>query len=161
MLSITKLHCEFSIHSRTALSPLRFQHGCGRSLLMSVSAEMVCLRLSGFRGVWDGKVATRLSLITEKCVVRSQSAPWFSLKLMNSFIAQLNLFQNLPREKLILLCITLLGAKPTKTYLASFQGEKRVVYKADLTVRRPEHSLKIPCYCFKLFSRINKKLYHK
>lgn len=115
----------------------------------------MCLRLSGFWGVLNGKAAREgVSLIRERRAVVCQSAHWFSLQLMKSFIAQLNLFQNLPREKLILLCITLLGAKATKTYLASFQGEKCMVYKADLTVRRPEHSLKIPCYCFNFLELI-------
>lgn len=75
---------------------------------------------------------------------------WWSLLLHSSISSKTF------REKLILLCITLLGAKAANTYLAPFQGEK-YMYKADLTVRRPEHSLKSPYYCFNLFSRISKK----
>lgn len=49
--------------------------------------------------------------------------------MIESFIAQMNLFYKHCRENLIFLCIVLSGAKAMKSYLASFQGEKCVVYK--------------------------------
>lgn len=85
---------------------------------------------------WEGGQRRSVAHQREACGV-CPSSHWFSLKLMKSSLAQLNLFQNIQREKLILLCITLLGAKATKIYQASLQGEKCMVYRAVLIVRRP------------------------